>query len=219
MSTLRKYNLLGEVVDEVSFDEGWTKFSCQRYSIKQYLVAILQNRRQWSANTKGRSEVNHSNFKPRRQKGLGRSRQGTIKAAQYRGGGIVFGPKPKFNQKVKVNQKERRAGIRYLFGEKLKEGALYLLQDEEWEKPQTKVVARFLKRIGIGKERVLFLHDDGVSSSSWPAFCLSLRNLPKVSSVAVTRVNGYDVIKHRVVILGEKAYPQFTAMMKGGKRE
>ena len=76
--------------------------------IKDYIVALRANKRQWSANTKGRTEVNHSNKKPWRQKGTGNARQGTFAAPQFKGGGVVFGPKPKFDQHVRINRQERR---------------------------------------------------------------------------------------------------------------
>src|SRR5580704_12764073 len=124
--------------------------------IKDYIVALRRNARQWSANTKGRSEVNHSTKKPHPQKGGGRARQGSLAAPQYKGGGRVFGPKQKFDQYVRSNKKERQAAIRCLIGEKIRENHLHVIDDVEMDGPKTKSVADFMKSLELGK-RVLFL--------------------------------------------------------------
>src|SRR5665647_966414 len=123
---------------------------------RDYIVALRANARQWSANTKGRSEVNHSTKKPHPQKGGGRSRQGSLAAPQYKGGGRVFGPKPKFDQHVRINKKERQAAIRFLLGEKIRNNNLHVISNFDMKAAKTKEVAAFMK----GKEftgRVLFL--------------------------------------------------------------
>src|ERR1700689_3249769 len=106
--------------------------------VKDYIVAIRENARQWSANTKGRSEVNHSTKKPHPQKGQGRARQGMLSAPQYKGGGRVHTPKPKYDQHVRINKKERRAAIRSLIGEKIRDKCLHVLESTSLDAPQTK---------------------------------------------------------------------------------
>ena len=96
MTKLKKYDIEGEKIEEVDLDDKLLDVQVNPKSIKDYIVAIRKNARQWSANSKGRSDINHSNKKPHAQKGTGNARQGTIKASQYRGGAAVFGPKPKF---------------------------------------------------------------------------------------------------------------------------
>lgn len=118
MATLKKYDLNGKVLGEVTIAEDLLNEPANSQMIKDYIVALRANKRQWSANTKGRSEVNHSTKKPHPQKGTGRARQGSLAAPQYKGGGRVFGPKPKFDQHVRINKKERRLAIRYLVAEK-----------------------------------------------------------------------------------------------------
>src|SRR5208282_3594426 len=108
--------------------------------IKDYTVAIRNNARQWSASTKGRKEINRTGKKPHPQKGQGRSRQGCLAAPQYKGGGIVFGPKPKFDQHVRINKKERRAAIRFFLAEKIKANQVHVLKNETMKKPQTKAM-------------------------------------------------------------------------------
>src|SRR6202140_3459890 len=113
MTTLKKYNLQGKVVGEVEIDEQLANAEANPQMIKDYIVAIRANARQWSANTKTRAEVNHSNKKPHAQKGTGKARQGYLGAPQYKGGGRVHAPRPKFDQHVRINKKERRAAIRH----------------------------------------------------------------------------------------------------------
>src|SRR5271169_4537296 len=127
--------------------------------IKDYIIALRTNARQWSANTKGRAEVNHSGKKPHPQKGTGRARQGYLGAPQYKGGGRVHAPKPKFDQHVRINRKERRAAIRHLIVEKIQDNRLHVLQIEDMKEPRTKSVAQFLKSRELEGKKVLFLGD------------------------------------------------------------
>ena len=121
MVKLKKYDIKGKHLGDVEVNEALVNAEANGQSIKDYIVALRANARQWSANTKGRSEVNHTTKKPHPQKGGGRARQGSLAAPQYKGGGRVFGPKPKFDQHVKINRKERQAAIRFLLSEKIKE--------------------------------------------------------------------------------------------------
>src|SRR5262245_53218509 len=104
--------------------------------IKDYIVALRANARQWSASTKTRSEMRHTTKKPHPQKGQGRARQGSLVAPQYRGGGRVFAPKPKFDQHVRINRKERKAAIRFLLAEKFKENKVWLIDDTQMDAPK-----------------------------------------------------------------------------------
>src|SRR3989344_140823 len=117
MATLKKYDMAGKEVGTVQIDDALLDVSAHSQSMKDYIVAIRNNARQWSANTKRRSEVNHTGRKPHPQKGQGRARQGDLAAPQYKGGAVVWGPRPK-DIHTRINKKERRAAIRYLMAEK-----------------------------------------------------------------------------------------------------
>src|SRR5690349_5975615 len=134
------------------------KSSANSQMIKDYIVALRENARQWSAFTKTRAEVSHSGQKPHPQKGTGRARQGYLGAAQYKGGGRVHAPRPKFDQHVRINRKEKRAVIRHLLIEKIQGNRLHVLEAGVMNEPKTKVVAEFLKKRNLGK-KVLFLGD------------------------------------------------------------
>ena len=111
MAVVKKYNLSGNELGQIEIDDRLLQVSANPQMIKDYLVAYRANQRQWSASTKGRSEVSHSTQKPHPQKGTGKARQGSLVSPQYKGGGRVFGPKPKFDQCVKMNKKEKQAVI------------------------------------------------------------------------------------------------------------
>jgi large subunit ribosomal protein L4 len=218
VATLKKYNLAGEEIGQVNVDEKLINAEANSQMIKDYIVALRANARQWSANTKTRSEVKHTTKKPHPQKGQGRARQGSLVAPQYRGGGRVFGPKPKFDQHVKINQKERKAAIRFLIAEKLKESRLWLIENTEMDAPKTKTLANFLQGLDIGG-RVLFLGEStftevetegqkqrvSVSDSKHDHFVKSVRNLPKASFMLASNISGYDVMVARDIILTESA--------------
>src|SRR3990172_11505661 len=104
--------------------------------IKDYLVALRANERQWSANTQVRSEVNHSGQKPHPQKGTGKARQGYLGSPQYRGGGRVFGPRPKPGlERIRINKKEKRAAIRHLLAEKALGQRIFVLSAPHLKAP------------------------------------------------------------------------------------
>jgi large subunit ribosomal protein L4 len=218
VATLKKFNLQGDSLGEVQVDEALAAAEADGQMVKDYIIALRENARQWSANTKTRSEVNHSTKKPHPQKGGGRSRQGMLSAPQYKGGGRVFGPKPKFDQHVRVNKKERRAAIRFLIGEKIRENKVHLLDSTEIEEPKTKVVAHFMKQSGISG-RTLFLGEGNyaevetgdltktvsVQCSKHDNFVRSMRNLPKTSFSLAKNINGYEILVAHEIVITESA--------------
>lgn len=218
MATLKKYNLAGKEIGQVKIDEKLINAEANSQMIKDYIVALRANARQWSANTKTRAEVKHTTKKPHPQKGQGRARHGNLVGPQFRGGGRVFGPKPKFDQHVKINQKERKAAIRCLLAEKLKENRFWLIENTEMDAPKTKTIADFLKGLEIAG-RVLFLGESTftevetegkvqrvtVSSTKHDHFAKSTRNLPKINFMLASNISGYDVMIARDIVLTESA--------------
>lgn len=228
MSKLKKYNLAGEETGEVAIDKSLTNAEANGQMIKDYIVALRANARQWSANTKGRSEVNHTTKKPHPQKGQGRARQGMLSAPQYKGGGRVFGPKPKFDQHVRINKKERQAAIRCLLSEKIKEKRVHIIEDTNMKEPKTKQMSAFLKNRKING-RVLFLGEgtfldievgEHVTRVSMPNdqhanFAKSLRNIPKTGFTLAANVNGYDLACAQDIIMTENAFNELCQLLCG----
>ena len=157
MATAKKYDLSGKKLDDVSFTDDLLTIDANSQMIKDYLVALRENARQWSANTKGRKEVKCTGKKPFKQKGTGKARQGYLAAPHFRGGGVVFGPKPKFDQHVKTNKKAKQKAIRYFIADKIKNNHLYVLKTSELKEPKTKKVALFFNKLKIEGKRILFL--------------------------------------------------------------
>ncbi|BBI17304.1 50S ribosomal protein L4 [Neochlamydia sp. EPS4] len=219
MATLKKYNLKGQETGQVIVDERLANAEAHGQMIKDYIVAIRANARQWSANTKTRSEVNHSTKKPHPQKGGGRARQGMLSAPQYKGGGRVFGPRPKFDQHVRINKKERKAAIRCLLAEKIAANRLHVLTESVLNEPKTKVMADFLKVTGLANHRVMFLGEAhyaevkteeetkrvSIHHDQHDNFIKSVRNLPKVSFSLATNISGYDVLVAKDIVVTESA--------------
>lgn len=200
MTALKKYNLKGEELGEVKVDKALMETVANAQMVKDYIVALRRNQRQWSASTKGRSEVSHSNKKPRKQKGTGSSRQGTLAAPQCRGGGVVFGPKPKFNQHVRINQKEKRASINALLAQRIKDNDVIVLEDGaiNLKKPSTAIVAGFLKVQAIRPRKVLFVGGGEMIAKS-------VRNLQGSTTILPMNVNGYDLLVAQKVVITESA--------------
>ena len=220
---LKKYNLEGKELGQVQVAPGIAEAEASSQLIKDYIVAIRANARQWSANTKGRSEVNHTTKKPHAQKGGGRSRQGSLAAPQYKGGGRVFAPKPKFNQHVRINQKERQLAIRALLAEKIREGRVIVLDSLQMDKPKTKTVNSFFKGVLPGK-RVLFLAEGAyaeidlgdkkerisIHSLEHENMKLSIRNIPGAEFRLVQNMSGYDLILAHDIVITESGIQELN---------
>lgn len=226
MTALKMYNLTGKEVGQVDVDERLINSQANSQMIKDYIVALRANARQWSASTKTRGEVKHTTKKPHPQKGQGRARQGSLVSPQYRGGGRVFGPKPKFDQHVRINRKERRAVIRFLLAEKLRENKIRLIKNTDMDAPKTKTIASFLKGLEV-KGRTLFLGEgnftevetEGVKQrvsircEKHDNFMRSVRNLPKVSFKLASNVNGYDVMVAQEIVMTESAFNELNQLL------
>ncbi|PIS02603.1 MAG: 50S ribosomal protein L4 [Chlamydiae bacterium CG10_big_fil_rev_8_21_14_0_10_42_34] len=215
MATLKKYDLLGKEVGTVQVDDALLEGSAHPQSVKDYIVAIRNNARQWSASTKVRKEINRTGKKPHAQKGQGRSRQGDLAAPQYKGGGIVFGPKPKFDIHVRINKKERRAAIRTLIAEKIKGGFVHVLQKGDMKQPKTKKMAEFFAHIERSEKRVLVLGEANKEQMGNPHENLvkSLRNIPKKEYSLVPQVNGYELAKCHTLVVLDSALDEFLSIL------
>lgn len=224
MSTLKKYNLEGREQGHVTLDPALENAKANGQMIKDYIVALRANARQWSASTKGRSEVSHSTKKPHPQKGGGRARQGSLVAPQYKGGGRVFAPKPKFEQHVRINRKERQAAIRFLLSEKWRANKLHIVDSFELDEPKTKHISQFIKELQLNG-RVLFLGEGAylelplplegtceisVRQDAHDNFIKSMRNLPKTSFSLVKNISGYDVVVASHIVITEKAFNELN---------
>lgn len=214
MATIKKVDLSGKEVGKITIDDAVLTQGANSQMIKDYIVAIRANARQWSANTKTRAEVNHSGQKPHPQKGTGRARQGYLGSPQYKGGGRVGGPRPKFDQHVSINRKEKRAAIRHLLAEKIQNEEIVILENGALKAPKTKKVADFLKGREVFGKKVLFVAEKA-SAKKDEHFIKSMRNIPNADFILLDNVSGYDIVAHRAIVLMEPAVEHLMKILEG----
>lgn len=159
----------------------------------------LALRRQGTHSTKNRSAVSGGGAKPYRQKGTGRARQGTTRAPQWSGGGVVFGPVPR-SYDYKLPKKMRRAALLSALSQWARDGAITVVEELDVEEYKTKVVAGILSTLGLGGQKVLIVIDEAK-----PVLEASLRNIPGVVLVRAEGLNVYDVLRHQKLLITRAA--------------
>ena len=173
----------------------------------------LAARRQGTHSTRNRAAVSGGGAKPYRQKGTGRARQGTIRAPQFAGGGVVFGPVPR-SYDHKLTKKMRRAALASALTQWLSDGAITVVDEIAVEEFKTKRVIEILEGLGLSGSKVLIVTDD-VS----PTLEASARNLPGVGLVRAEGLNVYDVLRHPKVLMTQRAIEAVQARLSGKVQE
>ena len=173
-------------------------------AVKQYLAA----QRQGTAKVKTRLEVKGSSKKLHRQKGTGGSRKGNIRNPLYKGGGTIFGPKPR-DYDFKLNYKVKGLAKVSALSHKVKENNLLVVEDVKLETPKTKEVVTILKSLNAGNKKVLVLTGDQEDN-----FRLSFRNIPNVYGYQFNDMNTYDIVNSNVVLLSESAVKSIVEDVK-----
>ncbi|KYP16095.1 50S ribosomal protein L4 [Flavihumibacter sp. CACIAM 22H1] len=169
-------------------------------SVKQFLAA----QRQGTHKVKTRMEVKGASRKLHRQKGTGGSRKGNIRNPLYKGGGTIFGPKPR-DYSFKLNRKVKDLAKMSALAYKAKESAIVVLEDIKLDAPKTKTFTGVLKALNItGKKALYILPEDGEN------LYLSVRNIPAVNATLLSDMNTYDIVNAQVLVLSESAAKVFT---------
>ena len=168
-------------------------------ALYQAVRAFRGNQRQGTHSTKTRAEVSGGGRKPWRQKGTGRARQGTIRAAQWRGGGIVFGPKPR-SYRIDLPKKLKRLARRSALNARAGEGALFVIEALDFAVPKTRELAALLEELGVGGKKVLVL-----TSDVNPNVYLSGRNMQRVSVMRYHDAAAYDILWADAVVVEQSA--------------
>lgn len=161
--------------------------------------AFLSNLRQGTHSTKTRSEVSGGGKKPWRQKGTGRARQGTTRASQWRGGGVVFGPRPR-SYRVDLPRRVRRLARQSALNARANDGAVFVIESLAFEKPQTSQMVSLLDKLELMGKKVLLL-----TSENRVAAYLSGRNLRNVHVMRYTDVTAYEVLWSDALVIEEAA--------------
>jgi large subunit ribosomal protein L4 len=167
----------------------------------------LAARRQGTHSTKNRAAVSGGGSKPWRQKGTGRARQGTTRAGQWAGGGVVFGPVPR-SYEHKLPKKVRRAALRSALSQRLKEDAITVVDSFDLAEFKTSRVAEILRGLGIGDAGVLIVTDGEDLHLE-----RSARNLPRVKVLRVAGLNVFDVARHSKLLLTKQAVAAIEARL------
>ncbi len=165
--------------------------------------AIIMQRacmRQGTHDTKGRSEVSGGGRKPWRQKGTGRARQGSIRAAQWRGGGTVFGPTPR-SYAYKLNKKVRRLALKSVLSEKVAAGEMMVLDKLELAEPKTKAFNEILDALKLGKKTLFVVAPDEDFENAFK----SMRNIPTMMMLTADGINVYDMVNANKIVFTEAA--------------
>jgi large subunit ribosomal protein L4 len=173
-------------------------------AVKQYLAA----QRQGTAKVKTRLEVKGSSKKLHRQKGTGGSRKGNIRNPLYKGGGSIFGPKPR-DYDFKLNYKVKGLAKVSALSHKVKENNLLVVEDVKLDTPKTKEVATMFRSLKADRKKVLVLTGDQEDT-----FRLSFRNLPNVTGYQFNDMNTYDIVNSNVVVLTESAVKKIVEDVK-----
>ena len=207
---LTVYDTQGKEVGSIDADDSVFGIEPHRAAVRQALLAQLANRRAGTHNTKTRGEVRGSTRKIRRQKGIGASRQGAIRAPHHRHGGISFGPKQR-SYKQALPKMVRRLAIRSALSAKAGEGELKVIRGLEMDAPKTKTVAIMLTTLEMARSALL------VTAQSDRNLLLSARNLPGAKTLPADYLNVADLLTYRGLVMTEDAVRRAEALW-GGER-
>lgn len=193
-------NWQGEEVGQKTFDLRVAKEETAAHVVHRALVRQMTNARQGTASTKTRSEVRGGGRKPWRQKGTGRARAGSIRSPLWRGGGVIFGPKPR-DYNLKMNRKERRLALRTAFVSRADD--LIVVEDfsNELSRPKTKDLVAALARWGANPEQKSLL----ILSEMADNVYLSGRNIEKLKIIAANQLNVYDLLHADKIVVTASA--------------
>ena len=187
------YDLNGEVVEQIELSEAVFALPPNGAVVHQAMVRQLANRRQGTASTKGRGEVTGSTRKLYAQKHTGRARRGDIKSPLLRGGGVVFGPKPR-SYRQSMPKKMRRLALKCLLSVKIREGNVRLVQELDFKEPKTKGMVSALSSLGIDSSALI------VTAQSAPNVIKSAANLTEVKVVPSALINVLDLLSYEMLV-------------------
>ena len=197
MPKIDVYDINGKKVKELELNEAVFGIEPNEAVVHSVLVNFLANQRQGTQSTKTRSEVSGGGRKPWRQKGTGHARQGSIRAPQWTGGGVVFAPVPR-DYEVKMNKKERRAALKSALTSKVQDNKLVVVDALTLADVKTKEMQKVLTNLKAEKALVITATDD-------KNVILSARNITDVQTATPSTINVYDVMNHNTVIVTKDA--------------
>ena len=197
MANVTVFNMEGNEVGTMELNDAVFGVEINEHLVHLAVVRQLANKRQGTQKAKTRSEVSGGGRKPWRQKGTGHARQGSIRAPQWTGGGVVFAPVPR-DYEVKMNKKERRAALKSALTSKVQDNKLVVVDSLTLAEAKTKEMQKVLTNLKADKALVITAADDqNVANSA--------RNIADVQTATVNTMNVYDVMKHNTVVVTKDA--------------
>lgn len=197
MPSIAVFNMNRQQVGEVQLSDEIFNAEVKEHLMHLALRIQLANRRAGTVKTKTRSEVAGSGKKPFKQKGTGNARQGCVRAPQYPGGGVAFGPRPR-NYNLSMNKKARNAALRSALSYQLKNNRITVMDQLDFESISTQSFVGFMKRFEI--DRTLIVTDNFSNNLH-----LSSRNVPHVKLLKYDALNIHDMLKYKNIIITQGA--------------
>ena len=191
-------NAAGEETGTVRLPKSIFNVEPSRHAVYQAVTTYLTNQRQGNASTKSRGQVNRSGAKPRRQKGLGMARIGSLRSPLLVGGGVAFGPHP-HGWRAKLPKKVGCLAVKSAFSLKAKEGRIRLLESLELDRPKTRAVADMLTALGLEQEKTLYL-----ASNPTAQVLKSCRNIPNLTVRPAKDVCTYDILGSDTLLISKE---------------
>ena len=197
MASVSVYNKEGKEVEKIELNDSVFAAPVNEHLVHMAVVLQLANKRQGTQKAKTRSEVRGGGRKPWRQKGTGHARQGSIRAPQWTGGGVVFAPVPR-DYSFKMNKKEKAAAMKSVLSSKVEENKLIVVDSLDFEAPKTKEMKEVLDNLKANKALVVV---DGDAANA----VLSVKNLQDARAVYSNAISVYDILKYDTVVVTKSA--------------
>ena len=197
MATVSVLNMQGNEVGTMDLNDAIFGVEVNEHLVHMAVVQQLANNRQGTQKAKTRSEVRGGGRKPWRQKGTGHARQGSTRAPQWKGGGVVFAPVPR-DYSFKMNKKEKRAALKSALTSRVQENKLIVIDELKFDEIKTKNFKAVMDNLKVAKAYVVLNDND-------EKVVMSARNLPNVQTALTNTINVYDVMKGGTVILTKDA--------------
>ena len=197
MGNVAVYNMEGKEVGTIELNDAVFGVEVNEHLVHMAVVQQLANNRQGTQKAKTRSEVSGGGRKPWRQKGTGHARQGSTRAPQWKGGGVVFAPVPR-DYSFKMNKKEKRAALKSALTSRVQAEKLIVVDELKFDEIKTRNFAKVMDNLKVNKGLVILSDNDQNT-------VLSARNLPTINTTLVGALNVYDVMKAGTVVLTRDA--------------
>ena len=197
MAKVSVFNIEGKQVGEIELNDAVFGVEVNEHLLHMAVVSQLANKRQGTQSAKTRAEVSGGGRKPWRQKGTGHARQGSTRAPQWTGGGIVFAPKPR-DYSFKLSKKEKRLALKSALTSRVNENKFIVVDSFNFDEIKTKKFATAMNNLKVAKALVV-LNDEDKNAA------ISAKNIPTVKTAYTNTINVYDILKYDTLVVAKDA--------------